>query len=181
MTVMGVIVKKDKDCSEQRTVKKNSRDSLVDAFGPVANLNLHHDSRQRLVEIAQWLDNRHYEELKQTKGHVFHKTISNLINMVYIDNIYEPKTKAAKILKKLYERYFELNKDPSLTPMKLRKILSEEYAKPEDIGKGKTTVNRKSWSHDDLNPLKDYHWVIQTMEKLDGISREDIKNTSEKK
>ncbi|EDQ6205882.1 hypothetical protein HX70_001252 [Salmonella enterica subsp. enterica] len=174
-------MKKDKNDSEKLIVKKNSRDSLVEEFGPVANLNLHHDSRQRLVEIAQWLDSLHYEELKQTKGHVFHKTISNLINMVYIDNIYEPKTKAAKTLKKLYERYFELNRDPNLTPMKLRKILSEEYAKPENIRKGKTTVNGKGWSHDDLKPLQDYRWVIQTMEKLDGISREDIKNASEKK
>ncbi|ENI4724679.1 hypothetical protein ABX070_000821 [Salmonella enterica] len=174
-------MKKDKNDSEKLIVKKNSRDSLVEEFGPVANLNLHHDSRQRLVEIAQWLDNLHYEELKQTKGHVFHKTISNLINMVYIYNIYEPKTKAAKTLKKLYERYFELNRDPSLTPMKLRKILSEEYAKPENIRKGKTTVNGKGWSYDDLKPLQDYRWVIQTMEKLDGISREDIKNANEKK
>jgi hypothetical protein len=181
MTVIGINMKKDKDGSKQHTVKKNSRDFLVEEFGPVANLNLHHDSRQRLVEIAQWLDNRHYEELKQTKGHVFHKTISNLINMVYIDNIYEPKTKAAKTLKKLYERYFELNRDPSITLIKLKKTLSEEYAKPEDIRKGKTTVNGKDWSNDDLKPLQDYRWVIETMEKLDGISREDVKNTSEKK
>ncbi|MGW02405.1 hypothetical protein EEP06_03510 [Salmonella enterica] len=174
-------MKKDKDGSEQHTVKKNSRDSLVEKFGPVANLNLHLDSRERLVEIAQWLDRFHYEELKQTKGHVFHKTISNLINMVYIDNIYEPKTKAAKTLKKLYERYFELNKDPSITLIKLKNTLSKEYAKPKDIRKGKTAVNGKGWSNDDLEQLQDYRWIIQTMENLDGISREETQSGVKKK
>ncbi len=174
-------MKQDKDGSEQRTVKENSRESLIEKFGPVANLNLHHDSRQRLVEIAQWFDRFHYEELKQTKGHVFHKAISNLISMVYIDNIYEPKTKAAKTLKKLYERYFELNRDSNITLIKLKNTLSEEYAKPKDIKKGKISTEGKKWSNDDLKPLQDYHWVIQTMEKLDGISREETKSGVKKK
>lgn len=174
-------MKKDSDDSEQLVAKRNSRESLAEKFGPSINLNLHDDSRERLVEIAQWINPSYYNELKKTKGLVLRQTISNLINMVYIDSIYEPKTKAAKTLKKLYERHFELSSNPEIDLTTLKSTLTKEYAKPMDIKKGKLVITEKGWTYKDLKLIQDYHWVIQTMEELDGISREQVKNTSTKK
>lgn len=174
-------MKKDGNDAEQLAVKRSSRESLAEKFGPSANLNLHGDSRERLVEIAQWLNPLHYKELRRAKGHVFHQTISNLINMVYIDNIYQPKSKAAKVLKKLYDRHFELSSDPEISRSELKSILAKEYAKPLDIKKGRLVITAKNWNDEDLKLIQDYHWVIQTMEKLDDISRKQVKSTSRKK
>lgn len=167
--------------SKLARIKEKSRDKLVNKFGPRMEINLHCDSRERLLEIASWINQDNYYHLTRGQTNIFRKTINDLINMFYIDNFYIPKSKESKVLKKIYEKYHDLKFNSKLSIMKIKKSLSAEFPTPQDIEKKDLTLKDIAWKNKHIECLQDYRWVIQTMEKLDGISREDVKNASEKK
>ncbi|MGP0767360.1 hypothetical protein, partial [Escherichia coli] len=81
---------------------------------------LHEDSQERLLEIANWLDDDDYSMLKKGRGKVYRQALDNMINMVYIDYLYEPVSKEAKLLKELYLKFHELKEKCELKDIMLK-------------------------------------------------------------
>ncbi|EEC0297105.1 hypothetical protein YV76_004614 [Salmonella enterica subsp. enterica] len=162
-------------------IKARSRDRLVKEFGPRMEINLHKDSQERLLEIANWLNQDDYSELDRGKTNIFRKTIGDIINMTYLDYLYTPKSIESKMLYKLYERYDKLKYHLNLPQEKIKKILSEEFPVPRDIENGCLELKKTKWTNKQIRFLHDYRWIIQTMEKLDDISREQFKSACRKK
>ncbi|MET6594972.1 hypothetical protein WHZ76_05075 [Citrobacter portucalensis] len=153
--------------------KKKSRKGLEEKYGKRFEINLHEDSQGRLLKIANWLDGDDYSTLKKGRGNVYRQALDDVINMVYIDYLYEPVSKEAKLLKELYLEFHELKeKQESKENRKLKGImlkLCKKYPSPVDIAKKRTAVTGKDWSEKETEKLKDFRWVIQTMEKLDSV------------
>ena len=157
--------------AEPRTPKQKSRKGLEEKYGKRFEINLHEDSQERLLEIANWLDDDDYSMLKKGRGKVYRQALDNMINMVYIDYLYEPVSKEAKLLKELYLKFHELKEKCELKDIMLK--FCKKYPSPVDIEKKKTAVTGKIWSKETTEKINDFRWVIQTMEKLDGTERAD--------
>lgn len=139
-------------------------------YGPRLETNLHADSQERLIEIAGWLDGKDYTHLTRGRGNVFRKAIGDLVNIFYIDNIYEPISKEAKLLMKLYQEFYELKEthsdDETLT------LLSQKYPTPLSIRDKKIEISVKKWNRTHIKRLSNFRWIIQTLEELDGKARD---------
>ncbi|MFQ8717652.1 MAG: hypothetical protein ACLR9W_05060 [Enterobacter hormaechei] len=58
--------------------------------------------------------------LKKGRGKVYRQALDNMINMVYIDYLYEPVSKEAKLLKELYLKFNELKERCELKDIMLK-------------------------------------------------------------
>lgn len=154
--------------AEPRTPKQKSRKGLEEKYGKRFETNLHEDSLARLLEITNWLDGEDYSTLKKGMGNVYRKALSDVINMVYIDYVYEPVSKEAKLLKKLYLEFHQLRGTHSVD--ETIEMLRKKYPSPQSISRGQPKKNVK-WSSTSLALLTNYRSLIRIMEKLDGVQR----------
>lgn len=159
--------------------KKRGRTEHEKEYGPRLDTNMHADTQERLVEIAGWLDGEDYTHLTKGRGNVFRKSIGDLVNFFYIDYIYEPTSKEAKLLIELYMEFYKLKEEHSED--EILTILSQKYPTPLAIGQRKTEISEKKWNHKHIERLSNFRWIIQTLEELDGKARISIKKVTEKK
>lgn len=154
--------------AKPRTPKEKSREGLEEKYGKRFETNLHEDSLARLLEIASWLDGEDYSTLKKGRGNVYRKTLNDVINMVCIDYLYEPVSKEAKQLKKLYLEFHQLRETHSADDT--IEMLRRKYPSPLSISRRhpRKTVR---WSGASLALLTDYRSLILVMETLDGVQR----------
>lgn len=158
---------KEKKRPDGALVKRKSRSSIEEEFGPRLAFNMHADDQNRLLEIAQWLDESDYGDIERGKGKIYREAVSHLINIFYIDTICSPKTKAARKLAELYREHYKLHRRDNMTRMKRKSQLSKLFPTPDAIAKGELTVNTAQWSTEHLDQLSDYRWVANTLVQLD--------------
>ena len=151
---------------DQSIIKMNSRAKFAETFGPVMEMNVHEDTRQRLRAIAEVLEEENYAEKKRGLGSIYRKAVNDLINIFYIDNIFEAKTKSAKTLYNLYQENYELRVTDALKTKERIKTLSLKYPSPAQLEKGLLTLNESKWKTSEINKLDDHRWVSNTLESL---------------
>lgn len=143
-----------------------SRTKFAEAFGPIMEMNVHEDTRERLRGIAEVLEGEDYSEKKRGLGYIYRKAVNDLINIFYIDNIFKAKTKSAKILYKLYQENYELRVINNIKKKDRIKALSSKYPNPMQLEKGVLTLNESKWKSTEIDKLDDHRWVINTLESL---------------
>ncbi|SKC12285.1 hypothetical protein SAMN05216168_1465 [Kosakonia radicincitans] len=162
-------VKKTTITVDNANTKKDNRAEQAKKYGPRLDTNLHADSQERLIEIAGWLNGKDYTHLTRGRGNVFRKVLGDVVNIFYIDYVYEPSSKESRLLKKMYLEFHKLKE--SLSEEEIITYLSERYPTPLAIGNHKKEISGKKWGHKQVDRLSDFRWLIQTMEKLDGKER----------
>lgn len=162
-------------------IKERSRDKLVKEFGPRMEINLHSDSQERLLKIAEWLYNEDFSNLDRGKTNIFRKTIGDIINMIYLDCLYTPTSEDSKKLYEIYETYDDLKFNSKLSQKEIKKRLSEESPIPQSIKNEVPGLKETSWKIKQIEFFQNYRWLVQTMEELDDKNRKKTKSTNKKK
>ncbi|WCG82257.1 hypothetical protein [Pectobacterium sp. A5351] len=162
---------KNKKPSDDAVVKRKSRRSLKEEYGPRLAFNMHEDDKDKLLEIAQWLDGNDYSDLERGKGKIYREAVSHLINIFYIDTICSPRTKAAKKLAELYREHYKLHGRDNMTRMERKAQLSKSFPTPDALAKGELTVNTAQWKIRHLDQLSNYRWVANTLTQLDKAKK----------
>lgn len=147
-------------------IKMKSRTKFAEAFGPIIEMNVHEDTRERLRGIAEVLEEENYAEKKRGLGYIYRKAVNDIINIFYIDNIFKAKTKSAKTLYKLYQENYELRVINNVKEKDRIKALSSKYPNPMQLEKGLLTLNESKWESTEIEKLDDHRWVINTLERL---------------
>ncbi|EOV9691963.1 hypothetical protein ACN5PQ_003717 [Cronobacter turicensis] len=148
------------------TIKMKSRAQLSEIYGPIMEMNVHEDTRQRLRAIAEVLEGESYAEKKRGLGSIYRKAVNDLINIFYIDNLFEAKTKSAKTLYNLYQENYKLRVIDAIKKKDRIKTLSSEYPSPTQLEKGSLTLSESKWKSTEIDKLDDHRWVINTLESL---------------
>ncbi|QTO52781.1 hypothetical protein J8I88_09300 [Duffyella gerundensis] len=153
---------------DQSSPKQDSRTKFYKTFGPTIEMNVHEDTRERLREIAEFLEGEDYAEKTRGLGSVYRKTVNDLINIFYIDCIFEARTKPAKALWNLYQENYELRVVDNLEKKERIKSLSLEFPSPTQLEKGLLTPSESKWKLSEIDKLDDHRWVINTLESLNN-------------
>lgn len=154
--------------SDQNSIKKDSRANFFKTFGPTMEMNVHEDTRERLRGIAEFLEGEDYAEKTRGLGSVYRKAVNDLINIFYIDCIFEARTKPAKVLWDLYQKNYELRVIDSLEKKERIKVLSLKFPNPVLLEKGLLTPSESKWKSSEIDKLDDHRWVIHTLESLNN-------------
>lgn len=154
--------------SDPSSPKQDSRTKISEVFGPVMEMNVHEDTRERLRGIAEFLEGEDYAKKSRGLGSVYRKAVNDLINIFYIDCIFEAKTKPAKALWNLYQENYELRVVGNLEKKERIKSLSLEFPSPTQLEKGLITPSESKWKSSEIDKLDDYRWVINTLESLNN-------------
>ncbi|KTS18547.1 hypothetical protein RSA31_17535 [Pantoea dispersa] len=154
--------------SDQNSIKKDSRTKISEVFGPVMEMNVHEDTRERLRAIAEYLEGDDYYDKKRGLGPVYRKAVNDLINIFYIDNLFEAKTKSAKVLWKLYQDNYELRVIDKIEKKERIKLLSLKFPNTVLLDKGVLTPSESKWKSFEIDKLDDHRWVINTLESLNN-------------
>lgn len=153
---------------DQSSPKQDSRTKFYKTFGPTIEMNVHEDTRERLREIAEYFEGDDYSDKKRGLGPVYRKAVNDLINIFYIDNLFEAKTKSAKVLWKLYQDNYRLRVIDEIEKKERIKVLSLKFPNPVLIDKGILTPSESKWKLSEINKLDDHRWVINTLESLNN-------------
>lgn len=77
-------------------IKMKSRTKFAEAFGPIIEMNVHEDTRERLRGIAEVLEEENYAEKKRGLGYIYRKAVNDIIN-IFISIIFlKPKQNRPK-------------------------------------------------------------------------------------
>jgi len=147
-------------------IKMKSRAKFAEAFGPIMEMNVHEDTRERLRGIAEVLEGQDYAEKKRGLGYIYREAVNDLINIFYIDNIFEAKTKSANTLYNLYQENYKLRVIDAIKKKDRIKALSSKYPNPMQLEKGVLTLSESKWKSTEIDKLDDHRWVINTLENL---------------
>ncbi|MBN3206431.1 hypothetical protein H5A35_03275 [Pectobacterium brasiliense] len=170
--------KKPKNNSpSQGEVKKNSRSKFTEIFGPSMEMNAHEDTRIRLMKVAEMLERQDFGKLERGLGAIYRKTVNDLINIFYIDNVFEPKTESSQKLLDLYKENFNLRVTQGFTRQQRIKILQEKHTNPALLSNGQSEPTEEKWKVSELKMLDDYRWVAITLEELNKTKKSKRKTS----
>jgi len=149
-------------------VKQKSRTKTDSEFGSAINFNMHEDDMEKLLEIGKWLGNDVlYGTSGKLKYKLFRKTVSDLINIFYINRMLSPQAEDAKMLKALYQEYYKIRNVKKMTPMKQKTHLSALFSPPDILVSDEALKKKQKWQTAHLEGLSDHRLVAYSIAALD--------------